>query len=135
VQAIYQGLVLCHVIGSTEMQLNNIKESISLRRDQHYSSPGVIGGEGAIEIHVPMLLADRGGGLLSLGPFSHKVHQGLGFDCRLGYIHHIEPHKLKCPLGNPSCGESFSDNFFEPKQSHHPDWVALQIMQELALHN
>jgi hypothetical protein len=65
VQAIDQGLVLHHIIGSAEVQSNNIKESISLRRDQHYASHGTIEGERAIEIHAPMLLSDGGGGVES----------------------------------------------------------------------
>jgi hypothetical protein len=56
-----------------------------------------------------------GGGLLSLAPFGHKVCQGLGFDRRLGYILHVEPHKLEHPLGNPSRGELIPDKFSEPK--------------------
>jgi hypothetical protein len=48
VQAIDQGLILRHIIGSTEMQPNNVKESISFRRDQHYASPDTVEGEGAI---------------------------------------------------------------------------------------
>jgi hypothetical protein len=41
-QAVDQGLVLYHIISSTEVQLNNIKESISFRRDQHYTSPNTV---------------------------------------------------------------------------------------------
>jgi hypothetical protein len=51
VQTVDQCLVLCHIVGSMEVQSNNIKESISFRRDQHYASSGTIEGEGAIEIH------------------------------------------------------------------------------------
>jgi hypothetical protein len=61
-QAIDQGLVLHHIVGSAEVQSNNIKESISLRRDQHYASPGVVEGERAIEVHAPILLSDWGCG-------------------------------------------------------------------------
>jgi hypothetical protein len=132
-QAIYRGLILCHIIGSAEMRPNNVKESMSLRRDHHYTSPDTVEGEGSIEVHAQMFLG--GGGLPSLSPFTHKVRQGLGFDCRLGYVCHVEAHKLKCPLGNPSRGESIPDNFSEPKCGHHPDWAALEIMQELELCN
>jgi hypothetical protein len=97
------------------MQPNNTKESITLRRDQHYTSPDTIEGEGAIEVHAPMLLSDRWGWLLGLGPFRHKVRQGLGFDHRLGHVCHVEPHKLECPLGDPSHYELIPNNFFEPK--------------------
>jgi hypothetical protein len=47
------------------MQLNNVKESVSFRRDQHYASLGTVEGEGAIEIHVPMLLGEGGGAIES----------------------------------------------------------------------
>jgi hypothetical protein len=55
-----QGPILCHIIGSMKVQLNNVKESICFRRDQHNTSPGTVEGKGDIEIHAPMLLSDRG---------------------------------------------------------------------------
>jgi hypothetical protein len=60
-QTVDQHLVLCYIVGSTNVQSNNVKELISFRRDQYYISPGTIEGEGAVEIHVPMLLSDQGG--------------------------------------------------------------------------
>jgi hypothetical protein len=42
-----------------------------------------------------------GRGLLNRGPFSHEIPQGLGLDRRLGDVGYVEPHELKCPLGNP----------------------------------
>jgi hypothetical protein len=75
-----------------------------------------------------MLLGDWEG-LLSLGPFGHKVCKELGFDCRLGYVCHVEPYELECPCGDTSCGESVSDNFPDLKRGHQPDWVALKVMQ------
>jgi hypothetical protein len=113
-QAIDQRLVLCHMVGSTEVQSNNIKVPFSLRRDHHYTSPGTVEGERAIEIHAPMLLSDQGG-LLSPGPFGHKIHQGLGHDRRLGHVGYVEPHELERPLGYPSRGETVPYNFSEPK--------------------
>jgi hypothetical protein len=62
VQAIYLGLVFCHIIGSEKMQWDNVKESISLRRQQHYTSPGTVEGEGAIKVHAPIFLSDWWGG-------------------------------------------------------------------------
>jgi hypothetical protein len=55
------------------------------------------------------------GGVLSLGPFDHKICQGLGLDCHLGHIGYVDPHELECPLGDPSRGEMVPDNFSEPK--------------------
>jgi hypothetical protein len=57
-----QGLILHHIIGAMEVQPKSIKESISFMRDRHYTSPGTIEGKGAIEVHAPMLLSDRGVG-------------------------------------------------------------------------
>jgi hypothetical protein len=54
-------LVFCHIVGCTEVQSNHIEESISLRRDQYYTSPGPVEGERAIKIHAPVLLGDQGG--------------------------------------------------------------------------
>jgi hypothetical protein len=48
-------------------------------------------------------------GLLSLGPFGHKIHQGMGFDCCLGHVGYVEPHELECLLGDPSRGEDLAD--------------------------
>jgi hypothetical protein len=128
-QAIHQGFVLGHVIGSTEVQLNDVKELVSFWRDPHYW------GEGAIEIHAPMLLVVQGRWLLGLSPFGQKIRQGQGLDCCLGHIRYVEPHKLECPHGNPPRGESIPDHFSETKQGYHPDGVTLEVMQELVFHN
>jgi hypothetical protein len=114
-QVIDQGLVLHHIVGSVKVQSNNIKKSISLRRDQHYASLGTVEGERAIEIHAPMLLSDWGWGLLSLGPFGYRIHQGLGLDRCLGHVGYVEPHELECPLGDPSPGMTVPDNFSDAK--------------------
>jgi hypothetical protein len=42
------------------MKLNNVMELISFRRDQYYTSPSTIEGEGALKIHDSMLLSDHG---------------------------------------------------------------------------
>jgi hypothetical protein len=76
-----------------------------------------------------------GGVTIESWSIQHKVYQGLRFDHHLGYVCHVEPHKLKCPLSDLSHGESILDNFSEPNWGHHSDWVALEIMQELALCN
>jgi hypothetical protein len=121
VQAIHQGFVLGHIIGSMEVRPNDVKELVSFWRDQHYTSPGTIEGEGAIEIHAPMLLGVQGMRLLGLSPLGQKICQGLGLDCRLGHIRYVEPHKLERPLGDPSYGESILDDFSETKRGYHPD--------------
>jgi hypothetical protein len=71
------------------------------------------------------------GGLLSHGPFGHKICLGLGFDHRLGCIGYVKSYKLKCPLGDPFGSEADPDNFSEPKQGYHPYWVAFKIMKSL----
>jgi hypothetical protein len=60
---------------------------------------------------------------------------GLELLSHLGHMHYVEPHKLECPLGNPSSGESNPDDFSETKRGYHTDGVTLKIMQELVLHN
>jgi hypothetical protein len=82
-----------------------------------------------------MLLRDRVGRLLSLGLFGRKICQGLGLDDHLWYIGYIEAHKLECPLGDPSYGETVPDNFSKPKRGYRTDWVAFDVVQELALCN
>jgi hypothetical protein len=59
-QSIDEVLVLYHITGGTEVQSNNVKESISFKWDQHYASLSLVEGERAIKIHAPMLLSDRG---------------------------------------------------------------------------
>jgi hypothetical protein len=59
--ALDQCLLLHQIAGGAEVWSNIIKELISIRRDQHYASPGTIVGERAIEIQAPMLLSDWGG--------------------------------------------------------------------------
>jgi hypothetical protein len=99
-----------------EVQSNNMKESISFRRDQCYASPSTIEGERVIEVHDPMPLSGWGVRLLSLGPFGYKIRQGLGLDHHLGHIGYVELDELECPFGNPSHGEMVPDNFSEPKR-------------------
>jgi hypothetical protein len=82
-----------------------------------------------------MLLSDLGGRLLSLSPFSHKTRQGLVLDRHLGYVGYVKPHKLKCPLGDPSRGKPIPDNFSEPKRGYHLNGVTLNIMHKLVLGN
>jgi hypothetical protein len=127
---VYQGLILDHVIGGTKVQLNNIKELISFKRDQHYTSPSAVEGKRAIEVHASMLLSDLGVRLLSLGPFGYKIRQGMGLDHRLGHIGYVEP---ECPFVDPSHGEMVPNNFFKPKRGYHMDRVALEVVQEIAL--
>jgi hypothetical protein len=112
------------------VQPNNIKESILFRRDQHYASLGTDEGERAVKVHALMLLSDWGGGvwLLSLSPFSYKIHHGLGLDYHLGHIGYAEPHRLKYPFGDPSRGKMVPENFSEPKWGHHMDQVTLEIV-------
>jgi hypothetical protein len=61
-QAIDKRLVFHHIVGATEVQPKHIEETVSLRIDQHYASPGPIEGDRAITICAPVLLGDRGGG-------------------------------------------------------------------------
>jgi hypothetical protein len=127
-QDIHWGFVLGRIIGSTEVQLNDVKEPVSFWRYQHYTSPDTVDGEGALEIHAPTLLGVWGRWLLGLGPFSQKMHRGLRLDRRLGHIRYVEPHKLERPLGDPSHGESIPNDFSKTKGGYHPDGVTLEIM-------
>jgi hypothetical protein len=92
-----------------EAHSNYVEEPISLRGDQYDTSPGPVEGEGAIEIHVPVLLDDRGLRLVSLGPLGHEIYQSLGHDHHLGDVGYVKPHDHKSPLGNPPHGETVSD--------------------------
>jgi hypothetical protein len=60
-QPIDECLIFCYIVGRMEVQLNQIEESISLRKDQHHASPDPIEGGRAIEIRAPVLLGDGGG--------------------------------------------------------------------------
>jgi hypothetical protein len=113
-QAVDQCLIFCHIVGCEEVQSNHIEESISLTRDQYDASPGPVVSEGAIKIHAPVLLGDRGERLLRLDPFTHEICQSLGLDRHLWDIDYVKPHELESALGNPSRGEVVSNNFTEP---------------------
>jgi hypothetical protein len=76
--------------------------------------PGLVESEGAVDVHAQFLLGNRGGRLLYLGPFHHKVRQSLGLDHCLWDIGYFKTHELKSLLGNPSHSEAVSNNFFEP---------------------
>jgi hypothetical protein len=60
-QAVDKRLVFHHIVGATEVQPKHIEETVSLRIDQHYASPGPIEGDRAITICAPVLLGDQGG--------------------------------------------------------------------------
>jgi hypothetical protein len=53
----------------------------------------------------------------------------------LGDIHYVNPHELKSPLGDPSCGEAVLDNFPEPMRRNNMDRVTFEIVQKLVFHN
>jgi hypothetical protein len=72
-QAINKGLVLHHIIGRAEIQLNHVEELISLGGDQHNTSPCPVDSKGIVEVHAPVLPSNRGKRLLCLGPFHHDV--------------------------------------------------------------
>jgi hypothetical protein len=95
-QVVDECLIFHHIVGRTEVQSNHVKESISLRGDQHYATPDPVKSEGAIKIHASVLLGD--GGLLRLGPFSHEIHQSLGLDHRLWDIGYVKPTSLRTHL-------------------------------------
>jgi hypothetical protein len=65
VQVVDDYLIFYHIIGQAEVKSNHVEESVSLRRNQHYASPGPIESERDIEIHAPMLLDDRGAAIVS----------------------------------------------------------------------
>jgi hypothetical protein len=90
------------------VQLNNINESISFRRYEHYPSPNTVEVERALEVHWAVQM-------LSLGPFVYKIRQGLGLDHHFIHLGYVEPHELECPFGDPSHGDTVPDNFSEPK--------------------
>jgi hypothetical protein len=115
-QAIDEGLVLCHIVGHTEVQSNNIEELIALFGDQHNASPDPIESERVIKVYTLVLLGHRGsgGGLLCLRPFHHEVCQSLGLDGCLWDLGYVKPHELESPLGDPSRGEAISEDFPEP---------------------
>jgi hypothetical protein len=62
-------------------------------------------------VHAIVLSDKWGGRLLCFDPFHHEVCQVLGLDCHLWDVRYVEPHELKSPLGDPSCGEAIPDNF------------------------
>jgi hypothetical protein len=59
-QVVDECLIFHHIVGRTEVQSNHVKESISLRGDQHYATPDPVKSEGAIKIHASVLLGDGG---------------------------------------------------------------------------
>jgi hypothetical protein len=113
-QAVDQCLIFYHIVGCEEVQSNHVEEPISLTGDQYDASPGPVESEGAIKIHAPVLLGDRGEWLLRLDPFTHEIRQSLGLDRHLWDIGYVKPHELESPLGNPSHGKAVSNIFSEP---------------------
>jgi hypothetical protein len=114
VEALDEGLILCHIVHCTEMQSNHIDDSISLGGDQHHASSGPVESEGAVKVHAPVLLGSQGRRLLCFGPFHHEGRQSLRLDFHLWDICYVEPNGLESRFGNPSRGEVVPDNFSEP---------------------
>jgi hypothetical protein len=59
-QAIDEGLISYYIVCHTEMLLNHVKELTPIGGDQNEASPCPIEGEGAIEVHAPVLLDNLG---------------------------------------------------------------------------
>jgi hypothetical protein len=89
-----QGFVLCTVVGGLVMDLQDVLELLSLRRDKQYTYAYSFKVEGVVEVHYPVfrLLLERGH--LDLCPLKHKVCEDLRLDRLPGAKLNFELSKL-----------------------------------------
>jgi hypothetical protein len=76
-----QGFVLCAVVGGLVMDLHDVLELLSLRRDKQYTCACSFEVEGTIEVHYPVFRPLLGRGHLDFCPLRHKVCEDLRLDC------------------------------------------------------
>jgi hypothetical protein len=77
VELVDQGFILYSVVGGFVVDLQDVLELFSLRRDEQYAYARPFEVEGAIEVHYPVLRSLLGRGHLDLCPLRHKVCENL----------------------------------------------------------
>jgi hypothetical protein len=76
-----QGFVLCAVVGGLVMDLHDVLELLSLRRDKQYTCACSFEVEGTIEVHYPVFRLFLGRRHMDFCPLRHKVCEDLRLDC------------------------------------------------------
>jgi hypothetical protein len=75
-----QGFVFCTVVGGLVMNLQDLLELLSLRRDKQHACARSFEVEGTVEVHYPVFRPLLGRGHLDLYPLRHKVCEDLRLD-------------------------------------------------------
>jgi hypothetical protein len=75
-----QGFILCSIVGGLVVDLQDILELFSLRRDEQYACTRPFEVEGAVEVHYLVFRSLLGRGHLDLCPFRHEVGEDLQLD-------------------------------------------------------
>ena len=103
-QAIDEGFVLDCVVGGGEVEPNHVAHVYSEGRDEEQTRacPGL--HQGPVEVHGPAFRLDLSRGQLGVGPLSHKISQGLGFNCFPRHKRQGFPHEFHGPLGYSTRG-------------------------------
>jgi hypothetical protein len=92
------------------MNLQDIHELLSLRRDKQHTCALSFEVEGTVEIHYPVFRPLLGRGHLDLYPFRHKVCEDLRLDRLPGAKLDFELSKLDGPLDDAAIGIVVADN-------------------------
>jgi hypothetical protein len=72
-----QGFILCSIVGGLVVDLQDVLEPFSLRRDEQYACICPFEVEGAVEVHYPLFRPLLGRRHLDLCPFRHEVGEDL----------------------------------------------------------
>jgi hypothetical protein len=75
-----QGFVLCTIVGGLVMDLQDVLELFSLRRDKQHSCACSFEVEGDVKVHYPVFRPLLGRGHLDFRPFRHKLCEDLRLD-------------------------------------------------------
>jgi hypothetical protein len=75
-----QGFILCSIVGGLVVDLQDVLELFSLRRDEQYACTYSFEVEGVVEVHYPVFRPLFGRGHLDLCPFRHEVGEDLRLD-------------------------------------------------------
>jgi hypothetical protein len=89
-----QSFILCTIVGGIVVNLLDVLELFTLRRDEQYTYPHTFEFEGAIEVHYPVFRPLLGRGHLDLCPLRHKVCEDLRLDHLPGAKLDLELSKL-----------------------------------------
>jgi hypothetical protein len=105
-----QSFILCTIVGGLVVNLQDVLELFSLRRNEQYACTHPFEVEGAIKVHYPVFMPLLRSGHLDFCPLRHKVCEDLRLDRLPRAKLDFELSKLDEPLDNATIGVAVADD-------------------------